>query len=69
MTHMHRTALYQDCYLLGCNAAHSLNIYRRFDRRPVSMCMVTRSHVPEDCSLRSQLRIHFVFVKKSVQII
>jgi len=63
MTHMQRTALYQDCYLLGCNAAHSLNIYRRFDRRSVNMCMVTRSHFPEDGSLRSQLRIYFVFVK------
>jgi hypothetical protein len=58
--------MYQHCNILGCNAAHSRKYYGRFDRRSVNMCKVTRSHVPEDGSLRSQLRISFVFVKRSI---
>ena len=60
--------MYQHCNILGCNAAHSCKYYRRFDRMSVNVCKMTRSHVPEHGSLRSQLRISFVFLKRSIKV-
>jgi hypothetical protein len=43
-----------------------VNIYRHFDWRSMNMCKVTRPLLPEDGSFRSQLRISYVFVVRSI---
>ena len=66
--HVHRTALHQDCYLLGYNGSHSYKYYRRFDRRSVNMCNVMQPYVSDGGSPRSQLRISGAFVKRSIKV-